>query len=110
MGTNGVYEASGPSPALVFKGAPSWPPAWHWLGDGINRHPKGEVGILRQVKVPSTTPFNRCFLVIEYKNALYMGCLITDDLAFGIAFGRFLRQHYGAPIDAIGSLDMSHTL
>jgi hypothetical protein len=25
-----------------------------WLGDRINRHPKGEVGVLKEVKLPTT--------------------------------------------------------
>jgi hypothetical protein len=97
-------------PLLSHRGVRSWPPAWHWLGDGLNRYPKGEVGILKEVRTPVMPPFNRCFLVIEYKNARYMGCLFMDDIAFCTSVSRFLESRCGERIEEIGSLDISHTL
>jgi hypothetical protein len=95
---------------LTYRGVRSWPPIWHCLGDGLDRHPKGEVGILREVKVPLLTPFNRCFLVIEYKTNSYMGCIFTNDVVFSTGLGSFLQSHCGESIEQIGSLDMDHTL
>jgi hypothetical protein len=71
-------------PLMSYRGVSSWPPAWHWLGERINRFPKGEAGVLNEVRIPVTDPFNRCFLIIEYKKAMYMGCLLIDDLRFAI--------------------------
>jgi hypothetical protein len=51
-------------PLMSYKGNRSWPPAWSWLGERINRHPKGEVGLLKEVKAISNS-FDRCFLIIE---------------------------------------------
>src|SRR5919109_3802287 len=94
-------------PFISCRGVHAWPPAWNWLGDGLNRHPRGEVGILRDVKIPVTNPFNRCFLIMEYKKALYMGCLLIDDLLFCDQIGRLLQRHCGEPLASIGSLDLS---
>jgi hypothetical protein len=95
---------------MSYKGVHSWPPAWNCLGDGLNRHPRGEVGVLREVKVPVKNPFNRCFLVIEYKGATYMGCLLIDDIAFCDQVSKFLERHCGESIEHIGGLDLSLTL
>jgi hypothetical protein len=97
-------------PLLSYRGIPSWPPTWSWLGDGLNRHPKGEVGVLKEVRVPVANPFDRCFLIVEYKKAKYMGCLLIDDLRFGNQISRLLQAHCGELLASIGSLDLSHTL
>jgi hypothetical protein len=97
-------------PLLSHRGVRSWPPAWHWLGDGKNHHPKGEVGILKQVKVPTTSPLNRCFLVIEYAGAFYMGCVLSDDVPFAIGLGRLLASHCNKPLESIGSIEIDHLL
>ena len=36
-------------PQLSYKGVPSWPPKWIWLDGPEDKHPKGEVGVLRAV-------------------------------------------------------------
>ena len=97
-------------PLLSHRGIRSWPPVWHCLGDGKDRHPKGEVGILKEVKVPATSPLNRCFLVIEYLGTPYMGCLLSEDASFSIFLARFLSDHYNQSIESIGGLDVSHVL
>lgn len=97
-------------PLISYRGVHSWPPTWRSLGDGIDRHPKGEVGTLKEVKSPIANPFNRCFLVIEYKSNLYMGCLLVDDISFCISLGKFLHNHCGESIEAISGLDISHLL
>ena len=66
--------------------------------------------MLKEVKNPITNPFNRCFLVIEYKTNLYMGCLLVDDISFCISLAKFLHNHCGQPIEDISSLDISHLL
>jgi hypothetical protein len=96
-------------PLMSYKGNRSWPPAWSWLGERINRHPKGEVGLLKEVKAISNS-FDRCFLIIEYKKASYMGCLLIDDLAFCHRVSRLLQSHCGESLAFIGRLDLTHTL
>jgi hypothetical protein len=97
-------------PLLSCRGVHSWPPAWDWLGDGINRHPRGEVGILKDVKVPVISPFNRCYLVMEYKKATYMGRLLVDDIIFCNHLSEFLQRHRGTSFKDIGSLDISQAI
>jgi hypothetical protein len=97
-------------PHLSYRGVHSWPPAWNWLGDGINRHPKGEIGTLKEVKVPVIDPYNRCFLVMEYKKASYMGPLLVDDIIFCTHLSKFLQRHCGELIENIGSLEISDIL
>jgi hypothetical protein len=76
----------------------------------MNRHPKGEVGLLKEVRVPIRDPFDRCFLIIEYKKAMYMGCLLIDDLAFSHRVAKLLQHCCGESIVSIGSMDLSDTL
>jgi hypothetical protein len=97
-------------PLMSYRGVPSWPPRWHWLGERINRYPKGEIGLLNEVRIPVTSPFNRCFLIIEYKKAMYMGCLLIDDLAFCHQVSELLQRHCGESVAAIGRLDLTQTL
>jgi hypothetical protein len=97
-------------PLMSYKGNRSWPPTWSWLGDGINRHPNGEVGVLKEAKLPTANPFDRCFLTIEYKKTKYMSCLLIDDLPFCHRISRLFQHHCGESIAFIGGLDPSHTL
>ena len=64
--------------------------------------------MLTEVRTTVMPPFNRCFLITEYKKARYLGCLLIDDIAFCTSLSRFLQRHCGEAID-IGSLDISHT-
>ena len=97
-------------PLLSYRAVHSWPPVWHFMGDGINKHPRGEVGILKEVKTPVSGPFNQCFLVIEYKTSLYMGCLLVDDVSFCISVGKFLQGQCGRSIEDISNSNISHML
>jgi hypothetical protein len=63
--------------------------------------------VLNEVRVPVANPFDRCFLIVEYKKAKYMGCLLIDDLRFG---NQLLQAHCGEILASIGSLNLSHTL
>ena len=66
--------------------------------------------MLKEVTLPTTNPFNRCFLVVEYKKAMYMGCLLIGDLSFCEQIGRLLQRHCGESLASIGNLDLSYTL
>jgi hypothetical protein len=53
------------------------PPVWMWIDEDVNKSSRGEVGTLVEVQV-SQRQANRCFLVIEYEDSQYMGCLHFD--------------------------------
>ena len=97
---------------MNYRGARNWPPAWTRLRGGENRRPKGEVGILREVVQPviDFSPANKFFIVMEFEGAMYIGCLIFEDIAFCNHVEILLRAHYGSSIESIGSLDVSYTL
>ena len=97
-------------PSMSYKGRSSWPPAWTWIDGGQDKHPTGEVGILRTTLLSKMQPANRCFLLISYEGASYMGCLMFDDHAFCSQIVRLLQNYCNRPIAAIGSIDLAHTL
>src|SRR5919108_3261090 len=88
-------------PLLSYRGLPSWPPAWAWVGLKEDKRPKGEVGILRNVSIPDLVS-NRCFLTMEYDNERYMGCLFVSDPSFCSQIYSFLQKYRGSPIQEIG--------
>jgi hypothetical protein len=94
-------------PQMSYRGLPNWPPAWIWIGGEENTHPKGEVGTLQDVMLSTLQPSNRCYLIIEYEHAVYMGCLLFDDPSFGAKVFTLLRSHCGHPVQHIGALDFA---
>ncbi|HKA33946.1 MAG TPA: hypothetical protein VKH64_12075 [Candidatus Binatia bacterium] len=99
-------------PLMNYRGVRNWPPVWSRLRGAGDRHPKGEVGILREVRWPAITvpPANKLFIVMEFDNTVYMGCLLFEDPAFCAHVEMLLRAHCGSSIEHIGGLDVSHTL
>jgi hypothetical protein len=97
-------------PLMSRKGVPNWPPAWTWMRGQRNKYPKGEVGILKAVLPSKFMPGDRCFLLISYQGAEYLGCLLFDDRAFCKHITRVLQFCHNRPIAEIGSLDLSYTL
>jgi hypothetical protein len=71
----------------------------------VNKNPKGEVGTLVEVQV-SKHQANRCFLVIEYEDSQYMGCLQFDDPSFRKQVCDLLGKHCGHTMQEIGSIDL----
>jgi hypothetical protein len=65
-------------PLMSYKGSHNWPPAWTRIRGREDKHPRGEVGILREVRWSpiQVGPFDRFFLVIDFDGAAYMGSLI----------------------------------
>ncbi|HEY1267235.1 MAG TPA: hypothetical protein VGH16_08265 [Candidatus Binatia bacterium] len=90
----------------------NWPPAWTRIRGEDDHRPKGEVGVLREVRWPpiQLRPFDRFFMVMEFERSFYMGCLLFEDPAFCIQIDRLLRARCGSSIESIGSLDVSYTL
>ncbi|HEU0047565.1 MAG TPA: hypothetical protein VFQ43_08170, partial [Nitrososphaera sp.] len=50
-------------PLVSYRNQSSWPPAWIWIGGNENKHPRGEVGVLKQLKLVDGPFVNRCFFM-----------------------------------------------
>jgi hypothetical protein len=96
-------------PLLSFAGRHSWPPIWTWIGGARDRYLRGEIGVLKEVRL-SERPAKKCFLVIEHETALYMGCVLIADHPFREQVFELLTKHRGYSIEAIGGLDVTHLL
>ena len=94
-------------PLMTCSGLPNWPPVWMWTDGNVNKDPKGEVGTLVEVQVSQSQRANRFFLVIEYEDSQYMGCLQFDDPSFRRRVCDLLGKYCGHSIEEIGSLDLS---
>jgi hypothetical protein len=99
-------------PLMHYRGVRNWPPAWTRIRGSEDRHLKGEVGTLREVRWPPVDPepFDRFFLIVEFEGAFYMGCLLFEDRTFCRQVESLLRANYGRSIESIGSLNVSYTL
>ena len=97
-------------PLMYHRGGPSWPPAWAWTGEGEDKSPKGEVGVLRWVSESNIQRVNKCFLFIDHEESSYGGVLKVDYHAFCTEIVRLLQAHYNRPIAEIGGLDLPPSL
>src|SRR5258706_8457200 len=80
-------------PLLSFGGHHSWPPAWTWIGGKSDRYLTGEIGVLKELRMPES-PAKKFYMIIEYEESLYMGCLLTREPAFcGQKAGSRVRRH-----------------
>jgi len=96
-------------PIMSYRGLRHWPPIWSWVEGLGDKHPKGEIGILKSVTFSNTLPANRCFLNIYYEGSDYLGCLLFDNHVFGSQIANLLQDCCNRPIAEIGSLDLTHT-
>ena len=97
-------------PLLRYRGVPSWPPTWTWVGGSDNQKPRGEIGILKAVEKSNIQPADRCFLYIEHEGAAYIGCLLCTENGFCAQIVKLLKKCCNRSIADIGSLDLSFTL
>ena len=97
-------------PLFRYHGMQSWPPTWTWIAGLDNKHPKGEIGILRRVQKSKVQPADRCFLYIDFDDSSYIGCLLCADHAFCTQMVRILEANLNKTIREIGSLDISRML
>ena len=95
-------------PLLSHNGVKSWPPTWTRIDGPAKKKLKGEIGILKEVKVSKTA--NRCFLVIDHEGSTYMGTLLINDFTFFVRLSKLLRDHCGKALREIGNLDLSDTV
>ncbi len=96
-------------PLLAYLGRHSWPPVWTWIGGDRDRYLRGEIGVLKEVRL-SERPAQKCFLVIEHENALYMRCVLIADHPFCEQVFELLTKYRGYGIEAIGDLDVDYLL
>ena len=97
-------------PLMSYHRVTSWPPTWLWRTGNETTHPKGEIGILKDV-IPSTIePYDRCFLVMEHCGAEYIGALLLSDPAFCREIFGVLIQNRGKTIQEIGSINLRYML
>jgi hypothetical protein len=96
-------------PLMSYGGVPNWPPVWVGIA-GEKRRPRGEIGILREVRYGrDSLGRSRLHLVIVYKKSHYMGTLLFDDRAFCLHIYQVLIEHCGKSIHQIGAIDLSYT-
>ena len=96
-------------PRMSYRKVPSWPPSWVWMSGSEDKQPKGEVGILKQVRMVNGHPIvHRCFLWMEYEDGTYLGCLLLDNLSFCKQLSRLLEKNVGRSVKEIGGLDLSY--
>jgi hypothetical protein len=98
--------------SMSFRGRHSWPPVWLCIGGRAEKNLEGEVGLLKAVRWASRTPSlaDRCFLIVEHEDAMYIGCILFDDGTFGQQVFRELQKHIGQPIRHIGGLKLATPL
>jgi hypothetical protein len=94
-------------PLMMFRGKRSWPPEWLWRHGYDDTHPRGEVGILKDV-IPSATACG-CFLIMEHCGAEYIGALLLTDPGFSREIARLLVRSSGKTIREIGEIDLTHS-
>jgi hypothetical protein len=69
--------------------------------------PQGEVGILKEIRYQPATSSRRMFIVMEYRGAEYIGCLLLDDGSFCGGMAKFLQRCCGQSIVTVGSSDIA---
>jgi hypothetical protein len=110
MTRGGIIMELRAHPLMSYRNLPNWPPTWVWLYGKKNLYPRGEIGVLREVRQPDIGAPNRVFLVIEYLGSTYMGCLLFDNNGFCRDVHKLLLRHIGTPVADIGGLDVRHLL
>ena len=97
-------------PLMSYRGIRNWPPAWTWIDGREDKHPKGEIGILRTVLFSKRQPADRCVLLIFYEESSYTGCLLFDDYVFTKHITELLQSCCNRFIAEIGSIDVSRLM
>jgi hypothetical protein len=104
-------------PLLSYRGIHSWPPVWTLMRGTGGQRPRGEVGILEDVHLSTSSPdnaegqhSNRIFIFIDHGGQRYIGCLLIDDQLFCEQLADILRGQLSRSIAEIGGLDVGGTL
>jgi hypothetical protein len=83
----------------------TWPPAWVWISGSRDKKPKGEVGTLKDARRYEAST-NRCFLVIEHEQKLYVGCDDLENRSLCDEIYELLSKEIGQSLAGIGALDI----
>ncbi len=93
-------------PLVSYRGRPTWPPVWVCkVGRSRERTPEGEVGLLKRVLYERESR-GKVFLVIDYQEAEYIGCMLFDSGRFCEEVAARLPNYGGRSIEALGSLNI----
>ena len=92
-------------PSMQHRSIMTWPPAWIWIGGTRDKKPKGEVGILQDVRRYAAST-NRCFLVIEQEQELYVGCIHLENRLLCDEIYQLLSKEIGQSLASVGALDI----
>ena len=92
-------------PCMKHRTITTWPPALVWIGGTRDKKPKGEVGILQDVRRYKASA-NRCFLVIEHEQELYVGCIHLENRLLCDEIYELLSNEIGQSIASIGVIDI----
>jgi len=96
---------------MNYRGLRNWPPIWTWRGgEGLDRRPRGEIGVLRDVFLSRVEPRSRLYLIIEHENEEYMGCLLFADATFCAQICELLNKHCGCRVAELGDLDVTELM
>jgi hypothetical protein len=95
---------------MSYRNISNWPPTWVWLYGKKNLYPRGEIGVLREVRQPDIGAPNRIFLIIDHLESTYMGCLLFDHNGFCRDVHKLLGHRLGEAVADIGRLDVRHPL
>jgi hypothetical protein len=94
-------------PLVSYRGHHTWPPVWVCkVGRSREATPTGEVGHLKKVLYEPESR-GKIFLVIDYEEAEYVGCILFDSKLFCEQVAERLSSHKGMSIQALGSLDIA---
>jgi hypothetical protein len=96
-------------PLLMSYGLNSWPPVWVNTRTVPVKKQIGEIGTLIRIAFFPETP-KRLFLIMEFENEPYLGCLLFSEAGFCQQLNKILQDHVGLSIAEIGDMDLSHTL
>ena len=79
-------------PLMSYRGSSNWPPVWTHFRNGTIKTVRGEVGTLAHVHSNGLSS-NRCYIVIDYEEEMYVGTLIFGDIVFCNQIRDLLKLH-----------------
>lgn len=93
---------------MSFGAFPNWPPEWIWASGlrNVFIYPKGEMGVLENVRQSIVRPDTCLFIIVSYQGSCYLGRLNFDDQEFCRHIFELLKANYGRSLIEIGSIDV----
>jgi hypothetical protein len=72
----------------------------------VDLHPKGEIGILENVRQSIVNPDKCLFISVKHQDTIYLGRLCFDDADFCNQVFELLKANCGHSLQEIGQLDI----